>query len=180
MRKNLLIIFGIYLGFAVTANAEFADVDTTHPYFHAIDFLQSEEIVKGFERNGARFFRPLQKVTRAESLKVLISAAEIPVEKNKVSIFDDVSKNAWFAPFVNAAATREIVKGFADGKFHPAAQVSRAEFCKMLALSFEISVAEPTEDEKWFDPFLTAVQEFNLLPGNDPSPYESLSRGEMA
>jgi len=168
------------LPFVPSVNAKFADVDTTHPYFHAIDFLQEEGIVKGFQKNEETFFRPLQKVTRAESLKVLIISAGIPTEKNTIPIFDDVPKNEWFAPFVNAASAREIVKGFADGKFHPSAQVSRAEFAKMVALSFGMSVDEATAEEKWFEPFMRAGQEFNILSGEDPSPYESLSRGEMA
>jgi rare lipoprotein A len=180
MIKKTLIAFGISLIFIVNTNAKFADIDTTHPYFHAIDFLQNEKIIKGFEKNGERFFRPLQKVTRAEALKVLISSAEIPTEKNQISIFSDVPQNSWFAPFVNAASTREIIKGFADGKFHPSAQVSRAEFAKMVALSFEMSVVEAKLEEKWFEPFMQVLEELNLLPNKESSPYESLSRGEMA
>ncbi len=180
MSKKLLIVFGLCLIFVSNTQAEFADVDTTHPYFHAIDYLQEKGIVKGFKKNEEQFFSPLVKVIRAEALKVLISSAEIPVEKNKASIFADVPKNSWFAPFVNAASKREIIKGFADGKFHPSAQVSRAEFAKMVSLSFELPVKVATSEEKWFAPFMKELEEFNLFPIKDSSPYESLSRGEMA
>lgn len=42
----------------------------------------------------------------------------------------------WSAPFVEALAARNLVKGFLDGTFQPDSQVNRAQFAALLAASF--------------------------------------------
>jgi len=176
--KISLIFSGIFLSGGVT-QARFADVDVTHPYFHAIDNLQEQGIVQGYQEGDSSFFKPLQPISRAEVLKVLIMAAEVPLIEENPHYFADVPLDAWYALYVNTAADLEIVQGFADGDFHPSSQVSRAEFLKMLVRSFKMPEAEKKEEEAWYDPFFNVVQEFRILNGSS-SPYESISRGEIA
>ena len=42
----------------------------------------------------------------------------------------------WSAPFIEALADRELVKGFLDGTFKPDSQVTRAEFAALVAVAF--------------------------------------------
>ena len=51
------------------------------------------------------------------------------------SRFEDLVGH-WSAPFVEALASRNLVKGFLDGTFQPDNQVSRAQFAALLAASF--------------------------------------------
>ncbi len=176
--KFLFLITGIFLSGGLT-QAKFADVDVTHPYFHAIDNLQERGIIQGYQQEDSSFFKPLQPISRAEVLKVLIMAAEIPLLEENPHYFADVPLDAWYTLYVNTAADLEIVQGFADGNFHPSSQVSRAEFLKMLIRSFKIEEAEKKEEESWYDPFFNVAKEFRILNG-ELSPYESISRGEIA
>ncbi|MCF7905748.1 septal ring lytic transglycosylase RlpA family protein [Candidatus Gracilibacteria bacterium] len=175
------IHFVLCIGFLTgTAQASFPDVDVTHPYFHAIEGLQEEGIVEGYEKGGAYYFRPLQPVIRAEALKVLMMAAGISAEDRGADYFPDVSSDAWYADYVNTAADLNIVQGFADGSFHPSAQVSRSEFLKMLVLSFDIPVEEELPEESWYERFFQVTAHYRILDDLNLSPYESVSRGEMA
>ncbi len=183
MKKNihtkiLLCLFGVLL--TTTSHAEFADVDVTHPYFHAIDSLEEEGIVKGYEQGAQRFYKPLNSILRSEVLKVLLLAADIDIVDNGADYFADVPADQWYAPFVNTAADKAIVSGFADGNFHPAAQVSRSEFLKMLVLSFGIPVDDEEVGENWYDRFYRSAGAFRILEDAQLSPYESISRGEVA
>jgi rare lipoprotein A len=176
--KIALCLFGIVC--AGITHAEFADIDVTHPYFHAIDSLEESNIVKGYEKGNQRYYKPLNSILRSEVLKVLMLAADIEIIDNGADYFADVPANEWYAPFVNTAADREIVHGFADGDFHPAAQVSRSEFLKMLVLSFDVPVEEEGFEEDWYDRFFRATGNLRILDNLNASPYESISRGEVA
>lgn len=179
--KNIQILFLSSLIFLSggLAQARFADVDVTHPYFHAIDDLQDRGIIEGYEKGGSRFFKPLQPISRAEVLKVLILAAEIPLVEENPHYFADVPLEAWYSIYVNTAADLDIVQGFADGDFHPQSQVSRAEFLKMLVRSFGIPETDKQETDSWYDPFFRVAKELRIL-NSEESPYESISRGEIA
>lgn len=166
--------------FSSTVQASFSDVDITHPYYHAINDLQERGIIEGNVINGVRQFRPLGKINRAEALKILMIASQTPVLENDPEVFPDVPFSAWFSPYVNTAANKQIVKGFTNGKFHPESQVSRAEFLKMLIKSFDISHREPQGDQAWFDPFFEVTEELRILPGTQRSANASLTRGEVA
>ncbi|GEM_PF-1070773 len=162
-----------------SAQATFKDVDTTHPYFHAIEFLEQKRVIEGYSEGGdERSFRPLQAVSRAEAVKILMSAV-----KNSLggpSVFSDVPDQAWYARYVNAAAQQGIIQGYADGNFHPKAQVSRAEMLKMTLHVFEALPETSEKKQDWHVPLIKAGKEFRLINGSEPSPHESLSRGEVA
>lgn len=183
MKKYILpVLFfsGIFLN-ASLAHANFSDIDTTHPNFHAIDSLQKSGIVQGYDVGGKRMYRSLQKISRAEALKILLLASNIEPSVNR-STFPDVPKDAWFESYVATARSKGLVKGFQDGNFYPHAQVSRAEFLKMAARAFDIplEVSEETEGKAWYEPYFDFAQVFKVFEETDLSPQESLSRGELA
>jgi hypothetical protein len=47
----------------------------------------------------------------------------------------------WSAPFVEALADKNLVKGFLDGSFQPDAQVTRAQFAALIAAAFPAAEA---------------------------------------
>ena len=113
------------------ANAKFADVDTTHPYFHAIDYLEEKEVVQGYKKDDNVFFRPLQPVNRAEALKILILSADIYLSEEEAQYFKDVQFEDWFSAYVNTAADLEIVKGFAESDNTEAETARQNNFKRM-------------------------------------------------
>lgn len=177
---NFIVLNFLFGLFFQNGLAIFEDIDTTHPNLHAITFLENEKIVLGYKENDQSFFKPLQKINRAEALKILMLSADIQILENDPEVFPDISFSDWFSRYVNTAANLKIVKGFADGKFHPAAQISRAEFLKMVIVSFEIPFEEVTADEDWFAPFINVASELRLTPQIDQSPHELISRAEVA
>ncbi len=175
--KGLLLAY--ILVFSLTF-AEFVDLQSTHPNYHAILSLQSKNIVEGYDKDGESFFYPSKIVNRAEALKILMLSADIKIIENDPQQFPDVPFSAWFSPYVNTASVKKIVKGFNDGKFYPEAQVTQAEFLKMVIKSFEFPSVEKKEDDEWFEPFVRLARKFRLISGNDQSPHEALTRGEVA
>jgi len=178
MKKNILLAVICSL-LALPAQAQFIDVDVTHPYFHSIADLHQSDIIDGYEVNGARFFRPRQSINRAEALKILMLSAGIELDQsNAGSQFPDVPGSAWFTDYVRTASERGIVKGYADGKFYPEAKVTRAEFVKMLIESFEVPLIATSEID-WFAPYINTATASRLLPEED-LPHDHITRGEVA
>ena len=182
-RKSIFFSSFCFLLFAFSfplVHAAFNDIDVTHPYYHAINALQDEGIVEGYKKGDQAFFLPLQPVIRAEALKVLALSSDISTKTKSAGHFSDVPANSWYASYVNTAADLGIVEGFADGNFHPSAQVSRSEFLKMLVLSFHVPVEEENVSEEWYGRFFRATANLRILDDPNSSSYESVSRGEMA
>ncbi len=168
--------------FYANAQAKFIDIDVTHPFYHAIQSLQDEGVIEGYkETDGQRSFRALQPVNRAEAVKMVMLAAHYQIPNSRHKKFADVNGSDWFFNYVNEAANQKIVKGFADGKFHPAAQVTRAEFLKMALVAFGIPAKnlEAGEDEQWYEPIFRFGKKYRLIAGND-EPHQSINRGEVA
>jgi rare lipoprotein A len=176
------ILLGITLatlsGISLTeANLHFADIDTTHPHFLAIDHLTNAGIVNGYTVDGKLFFKSLQPVNRAEAVKTILLTAEIDPEIETAS-FDDIADEAWFAPFIGTAEYFELVNGFGDGNFHPQAQVTRAEFLSILLKSFQIPI-EVEDGQEWFDPLIEFSNTYNIIDSAELSPHDALTRGDV-
>ena len=178
MQKLILIFPFAALILPAFAVAEFADVDTTHPNFQAIDFLQTRKVVGGKVAGDQVFFNPLQEINRAEAAKMIVLAAGVSMEKIINPQFGDVRRNDWFFPFVAAAAEEKIIRGFDDGSFRPAQTVSRAEAVKMTLLAFGAEIESADSDQEWFQPFFEFADNLNIL--TQKSPDQNLTRAEMA
>ncbi len=181
---QVLVLFGllggIFLGITPIL-ASFEDIRTTHPHYHAIEALQTAGVIEGYKTEDGVVFRASKDINRAEALKILMLSADLDTLKKSPKKFPDVPLSAWFAPYVNTAAKKGIVKGFPDGKFHPEAQVTRAEFLKMVLKSFNFPDSVAKGNEEWFAPFIRVGKVFRLITGKaDQNPHEALTRGEVA
>ncbi|HEY5714088.1 MAG TPA: S-layer homology domain-containing protein [Candidatus Gracilibacteria bacterium] len=131
----------------------FTDVSPQSPYFSAVQYLAAKKVTQGYTKDST--FRPLQGLTRAEGLKMLLamdgfippSCEEekiVPPDKGEESRsdsgglsscnteipFTDVS--GWTLPWIKEAYHRGWVKGFADGTFRPHDSLTKAEAAKLL------------------------------------------------
>lgn len=108
--------------------------------------------------------------------------------------FSDINGH-WAAASIREAAGLGIVKGYADGTFHPAAQVTRAEFAAMLVrmlkpasehASTTSSLSAFTDGDKigtWARDAIAQASALGWIKGNaDGSfrPNASITRAEMA
>jgi rare lipoprotein A len=73
--KLLSYLLIIFLLIPNLASANFKDVGTTHQYQEAINSLASNNCIQGYED---KTFKPENKITRAETLKLILNCLDIP------------------------------------------------------------------------------------------------------
>jgi hypothetical protein len=99
----------------------FSDVSLSHAFSAEIYQLSDDGDISGFA-DGT--FRPTLNISRQAF------AAILDDERGSCSIFDpspfsDVPNNSQFCRPIRDLASDGIVNGFSDGKFHPAASITR-------------------------------------------------------
>lgn len=172
----------------------FSDLPAGHWAEAAVKSLAAKGIVAGMD--GQRF-APDADVTRAQFAKMLVSALLPGMEPAEAEgIFTDVPADAWFAPYVEAAYELGIAGGRGDGRFDPAAAITREEMAAMLIRAYR-PVIEADDQEaaeapsftdldrisEWALQDVSAAVELGLVKGRADgsfSPREQLSRAESA
>lgn len=95
-------------------------------------------------------------------------AAEKPAEPQKPAApsstgFTDVPDSHYAAAAIQNCVAKGITSGYSDGTFKPAAPVTRAQFCVMIARAFypddleKLSHDEMTRGKSWFTPAVMAL-----------------------
>lgn len=163
---------------AICFAGKFDDITELHPNYKAIEWLHSQDIVEGYRDGRRTEFRPEQSVSRAEAIKMVIGVSELPLVQPQENPFPDVYTEYWFAPYVQTAFDSGVVKGFSDGKFHPASQVTRAEMVVMILRLLEAPIASD-EGGDWATPFVEFAQKMRIIEGEE-SIHASLTRGDVA
>lgn len=80
------------------------------------------------------YFRPDEKITRAEFAQILVNLFELePKVTNTKTSFSDVKPTDWFAPAVEAAKKAGLIKGTPEGKFLPQQHVTYEQVAVVLA-----------------------------------------------
>lgn len=168
--KKKIFAFGLSIIFlsmqtGVTASVSpFPDVPTDSIYSGSISYMHSKGIIKGYD-NGD--FRPDGSINRAEALKLLFLVRQelsLPAAAFSQPIsFPDVSKSDWYYDYVEEAYNLGIVKGYDDGTFKPANQITAAESLKIIytGLYPDLQLPDVTEKpftdvtlDRWYAPYL--------------------------
>jgi hypothetical protein len=110
---------------------QYKDVNATHWALDAIQTLTAKRIVEG---TSVDYFQPSRSITRAEFVALLVRALNIPLQSS--SRFSDVSKDAWYATYVGAAAKVGWVNGQQNAIFAPDASITREEMTVLLARAY--------------------------------------------
>ncbi|WP_438446441.1 S-layer homology domain-containing protein [Gorillibacterium sp. sgz5001074] len=106
----------------------FKDLDQAAWAKSSIEVMAARDIVNG---TGDGSFQPLNQVTRAEFLKMLMSALELTDDAAKSSL-TDVEQGSWYASSVAAAHKLGIVKGKEDGSFGVEDPITREDMAVMV------------------------------------------------
>ena len=108
----------------------FNDVPASHWAANYIGYMEQFGIVTGYADGS---FRPDAPVTRAEFAAI---ASRFEKLTEGTMSFADVPATYWAASYINFAATRGWVNGYADGTFRPENPITRAEVaavtCRLL------------------------------------------------
>lgn len=159
--------------------AAFADIDAEHPYADAIVWLKENGYVGGFS-DGT--FRSERTVTRAEALKIIVSATgddgDVSPCPSGQRPYTDVSGGEWFAPYVCAGIERGIIVPDDTKLFRPGDPINVAETAVILARAEKM---EPVgSSEPWFAPSLRALGRAQAIPSQIRAYGERVTRGQLA
>lgn len=115
-------------------------------------------------------FRPGRNVTRAEFLRMLISAVgrdfDPEVDYNTCS-FSDVSLNRWYAPYICYAEQKGYVHGYSDHTFRPDQPITRAEASIMACAVLKLDLTNvPDAGYTDVNPSSGAASAINALAAN--------------
>jgi hypothetical protein len=119
----------------------FSDVDATHWAYRFIEYCANpvQDVVKGFE-DGT--YQPNQAVNRGQMAAYIgramaggdsFFASYVPTGGPS---FPDVAATFWAYKYVEYIANAGVVKGYADGNYHPDIVVTRDQMAVYVARAF--------------------------------------------
>ncbi|MCL1808245.1 MAG: S-layer homology domain-containing protein [Clostridiales bacterium] len=159
----------------------------------SIEFLAARDIVNG---RSADAFDPEGKVTRAEFVKMLAESVDgIDVAGATNAQFSDVLGSAWYAAYVNWAASLGIAQGNPDGTFQPNGLITREQMATMAerfmqAMKFDLAAVQNpagfTDQDQiasYAKAAISHMQQYGILNGNPDgsfNPKGTATRAESA
>lgn len=168
---------------AGTPHATFNDVPLFADYSDAVEYVHTAGYVSGYA-DGT--FRPETQINRAEFLKILVEAvnkrsgSQVALDSyTSQKCFSDVAANQWYTPYVCYAKAKGIIGGYPDGSFQPDKSINLAESLKIILNAYGIPLAA-TQGGDWFDVYMGAATNLNMLSHVFLTPSDFVTRGEMA
>lgn len=101
----------------------FYDVPSNRWSYESINSMKKMNILAG---DGNKYFRPEDRVTRAEFVKIAVSAFDLLYE-NADSNFSDVVASDWSYPYISSATHFGVIKGRNGSEFAPSDNITREE-----------------------------------------------------
>ena len=180
-KKALVLLFIVVMTFAFTSSLAFTDLNEKFPaYVEAINDLSKKGIVSGYPDDT---FRGSNLVTRAEAIKMIVTAFELKAREGEpIKLFEDV-KDKWFESYVNIATSNKIVEGYEDGSFKPNNTITYGEISTIIARLKELSIPKKEEGDAWYVPYWSAIEEagyFSDIATNDLIAINNARRDNVA
>lgn len=164
---------------AGAANAtRFSDVADNYTAT-AIETLRLMGVLDGYS-DGT--FRPNAALTRAQFCKMAVYAMDGGSELGRystVTIFPDVKPSFWASSYINMAAKKSIIAGFADGKFKPNQMVTAGQAVTILMRG--LGYKDENMGGVWPQGYMAEAKTCGLLKSTGiTSAYSALTRGQAA
>lgn len=137
--------------------AVFTDVGPDQNYYPFVNYLYCRGVIQGYE-DGT--FRPENPVTRGQLAKMVVGAFDLHSERElpRVQHFSDVPPASPFFFYIEAAYSRGLISGYADGTFHPQELVTRGQLAKVVTIAASMR-----------DPDFWQAASRHEIPGGDGS-----------
>ena len=170
----------------------FPDVKSSSKNCEAIQWAYEAGVFGGYPDGTFREFSP---INRAEFLKVIIEAFDLPISPAAGNLgFNDVITGAWYVPYIKLAKDLGIFSGDSGkGTARPEATINRAEALKLTFELFKVlqkytlstcSVSYPdVKGSDWFAKYACGAKQFGLFDladGINFSAGSASTRGEIA
>jgi hypothetical protein len=177
MKKSFLIVLAIMacvgVGFVDSVLADFPDVLSDHSNYDAINYVQSNNVIQGYN-DGT--YRPDIEINRAEFTKIVIGSVMDESQIRGSNCFPDV-RSEWFAEYVCTAQAQGLIAGYPDGTFRPTQYISFVEAAKIISNANNF-LSESSA--VWYENFVRNLAEKNAIPVSINQFGKTISRGEMA
>lgn len=175
MLASLLVVPA---GAASAATTRFSDI-TDNYTATAVETLRLMGVLDGY---GDGTFRPNAVLTRAQFCKMAVYAMDGSSELGRystVTIFPDVKPSLWAASYINMAAKKGVIAGFADGKFKPNQTVTAGQAVTILMRG--LGYKDENMGGVWPQGYMGEAQTCGLLKSTGiTSAYSALTRGQAA
>ncbi|GEM_PF-3331491 len=129
------LIGSLYRRFYLFRGEVFLDVSLGEPILGLLNNLYDMERLSGYPD---KTYRPSQGLSRLEATIFLLkyiygdSVYELVSDNQVEGIFQDVPIDKWYAPWIELAYRKGLVKGYEDGTFRPFEGITRLEVIVML------------------------------------------------
>lgn len=113
---------------AAAVDVSFKDKGSSTASQDAIDYLAARGIVQG---KGNGLFKPLDLVTRAEFVQIIIQAFDLN-DDTASNTFNDVPSEGWYTKAVSTAQQLGLIKGKENGSFGPREAMTKQDAAAVL------------------------------------------------
>ena len=160
------------------AVTKFSDVSDSYTAT-AVESLRLMGVLDGY---GDGTFRPDTVLNRAQFCKMAVYAMDGSGELGRystVTIFPDVKPSHWASAYINMAARKGIISGFADGKFKPGQTVTAGQAVTILMRG--LGYKDEDMGGVWPQSYMAEAQTNGLLKSTGiTSAYAGLTRVQAA
>ena len=160
------------------AVTKFSDVSDSYTAT-AVETLRLMGVLDGY---GDGTFRPDTVLNRAQFCKMAVYAMDGSGELGRystVTIFPDVKPSHWASAYINMAAKKGVIAGFADGKFKPNQTVTAGQAVTILMRG--LGYKDENMGGVWPQGYMAEAQTCGLLKSTGiTSAYSALTRGQAA
>ena len=160
------------------AVTKFSDVGDSYTAT-AVETLRLMGVLDGY---GDGTFRPDTVLNRAQFCKMAVYAMDGSGELGRystVTIFPDVKPSHWASAYINMAARKGIISGFADGKFKPGQTVTAGQAVTILMRG--LGYKDEDMGGVWPQSYMAEAQTNGLLKSTGiTSAYAGLTRAQAA
>lgn len=160
------------------AVTKFSDVSDSYTAT-AVETLRLMGVLDGY---GDGTFRPDTVLNRAQFCKMAVYAMDGSGELGRystVTIFPDVKPSLWAASYINMAAKKGVIAGFADGKFKPGQTVTAGQAVTILMRG--LGYKDEDMGGVWPQSYMAEAQTNGLLKSTGiTSAYAGLTRAQAA
>ena len=160
------------------AVTKFSDVSDSYTAT-AVESLRLMGVLDGY---GDGTFRPDTVLNRAQFCKMAVYAMDGSGELGRystVTIFPDVKPSHWASAYINMAAKKGIISGFADGKFKPGQTVTAGQAVTILMRG--LGYKDEDMGGVWPQSYMAEAQTNGLLKSTGiTSAYAGLTRAQAA
>lgn len=185
----LLLAFSFPLRGSAEGELRFSDVPATKHFAESVNELAERNVIGGYP-DGT--FKPGNPITRGQAAAIIVKLLKLDAEKVKDPGFKDVTQANGYYKAIALLAEKEIIGGYADGRYGPNEPITRGQMASILVKAFDLPRYDipqhenPFKDVKQFvshTPNILIIHRLGITNGTSPttfSPNASITRGQAA